>query len=781
MIFRAAVSISIISLCIGSAYAQDFDSVDQVLTDLGNDAVVMNLAAHPDDEDAAGLTYNRIALGARTHSIVFTRGEGGQNAIGPELYEELGVIRTEETQQAAKVIGSRVDFLNFQDFGFSKSASETFSKWGGKDEVVRRLVYIIRKYRPDVLFMNHTTGRAHGHHQAVAVAAIDAFDAAADPSRYPEQLSLPGIGVWQTKKLFVRVFPLGDSHDVTLPVNDVNEHEGISYLLIAQKGLRLHHSQGLDSVSLTSRGLGSNRYLVERTFSSYGTDSTTFFSGLTYLAAPEDSLLRKLRSSIDSLISNHSRAGMMNTSLRLAARVTSVDTSGLSAQSRRILDDWNSELDRLVRRLSGMTVAWSTSDPVTVSGEPVGIRLSVSGTGHRIRLVGLSASPAEGWRVESSELHGDGSGAEIRMVAGAGAPRTVPKVRYQYNPIETGTSTILFLEVSIDGSSVILREPVRIDLAPDQELILDAPRQWALPAGGNRNLRLEYHVINHRPDGIRGSLHANLPRGWTAEDSGFSVDTEDGTGAGTVILNLPDVVAAGDYDLRFSDGPMEAKATVRVFDVQVSAGVHLGIIKSYDDALETVAAGLSVPYEMVSVGDLSVGNLGRFSSIVVDIRSYAAREDLRASNQRLLEYVKNGGTLVVFYHKQDEWKPEYAPYPFSISRDRVTVEEAPVTILLPDHWTMNTPNRIGPDDWNGWVQERGLNFPAEVPAEYERVLSTHDPDEPPLDTGLIVSGYGAGSYLYTSYVWYRQMKELNPGAIRCFANFISHRPALNEK
>ncbi|HEX9005742.1 MAG TPA: hypothetical protein VF889_00510, partial [Bacteroidota bacterium] len=170
------------------------------------------------------------------------------------------------------------------------------------------------------------------------------------------------------------------------------------------------------------------------------------------------------------------------------------------------------------------------------------------------------------------------------------------------------------------------------------------------------------------------------------------------------------------------------------------------------------------------------GDLSRYSTIVIDIRAYLVRPALQTHNRRLLDFAEAGGTLLVMYQRDQEWKPDYAPVPFRITRQRVTQEDAPVTILLPGHPLMTTPNRIGPEDWMGWKQERGIYFPGDVPPAYDRLLACADPDEEPLTTGLITTRTGKGAYIYTSYVWYRQMKEENPGAFRCFANMISYSP-----
>ncbi|MEX1054427.1 MAG: PIG-L family deacetylase, partial [Rhodothermales bacterium] len=213
--------------------------------------VVMNLAAHPDDEDGSTLAYYRHAKNAIAYSVIFTRGEGGQNEIGPELYEELGAIRTRETERAARHLGTQVFFLNFKDFGFSKSADETFERWGGRDEVTERIVYLIRKLKPDLLFTNHDTvtvgqNRQHGHHQAVGLSAYDAFDLASDPDYHPEHLSEEGVDLWQPKRMFRRLWSSGGEHQVAVPVGNIDAQSGLSYAEMAGRALHEHSSQGME-------------------------------------------------------------------------------------------------------------------------------------------------------------------------------------------------------------------------------------------------------------------------------------------------------------------------------------------------------------------------------------------------------------------------------------------------------------------------------------------------------------------------------------------------------
>jgi hypothetical protein len=216
-----------------------------------------------------------------------------------------------------------------------------------------------------------------------------------------------------------------------------------------------------------------------------------------------------------------------------------------------------------------------------------------------------------------------------------------------------------------------------------------------------------------------------------------------------------------------------ATVTVKKFSVAVAPRLNVGIVQSYDDVFSKTLNDLKVAHRLLTENDLSSGDLRPYSAIIIDIRAYLFRPDLVKNNARLLEYVKNGGTLIVMYQRTDEWKPEYAPYPFSISRNRITVESAPVTVLKPENVLFHYPNTIDSTAWDDWVQERSLYMPSSVPAQYDKLVSSSDPGEAPLDTGLLLAKYGEGTYLYTAYVWYRELKEVNKGAFRIFANMIS--------
>jgi hypothetical protein len=312
------------------------------------------------------------------------------------------------------------------------------------------------------------------------------------------------------------------------------------------------------------------------------------------------------------------------------------------------------------------------------------------------------------------------------------------------------------------------------ELAPPQWLTVQPEVAGYLIGRSGGDLTFSWKLVNYLPQPVAGEVTAQVPGGWKSTKSRFDIKKEDNTAGGQIMVSLPQGATPGEYLVRFKGVHALASVPVSVFDVRVAANIKLGIITSYDNTLEAASNELHVPYDLVSDDDIERGDLKRFTSIIIDIRAYLVRDALKKFNSRLLEYVRNGGNLIVMYQRDQEWKPEYAPFPIPLTRKRVTVEEAPVIMLVADHPLLSVPNRIGDRDWKGWKQERGVYFPGNVAPEYTRLLSTSDPDEEPLTTGYLVASMGSGSYIYTSFVWYRELKEKNPGAFRCFANMISY-------
>ncbi len=276
------------------------------------------------------------------------------------------------------------------------------------------------------------------------------------------------------------------------------------------------------------------------------------------------------------------------------------------------------------------------------------------------------------------------------------------------------------------------------------------------------------------PHKSAGSVTVSVPPGWRGSGFSFAIEKEGGTESGTIALTAPRGIAEGDYTALVHTEFGEHTLLIRVADVKFAPGIRVGFVTSYDTTIAASLRESGVRCDTLDDARIANGELRTYHTIILDMRAYLIRDVVRRNNDRLMEYVRQGGNLVVMYQRDGEWKPEYAPYPFAVSRQRVTMEDAPVTILKPDHPLMNWPNHILPRDWIGWKQERSVYLPVRVPPDYVRLIACHDPDEPEGDTGYLCASVGKGSYIYTSYVWYRQLKDRHPGALRCLANMISY-------
>ena len=741
----------------------------------------MDLSAHPDDEDGSSLAYYRLRFGVRTYSILFTRGEGGQNEKGPELYEELGVLRSRETEEAGRVLGTEVHFLNFLDFGYSKTATETFQKWGGEMEALRRLVYVIRKYKPDVIFTNHNTIDGHGNHQAVAITAIAAFDAAADSAFFPEQLREEGITLWQPRKLFFRAF--GRSEPVADVSNDINATDpgrGKTYLDIAVEALRKHRTQGMERANLRAFTRGKSLYKLMRANSLYEPDSTNFFSGIDLFRDPSVAGLVAIRRGLDALHEGMAKDSMLSIAGTAVARCDSIGRAPeLSVLARRMLDHWVLESGELASAVCGIDAGFRLRDSVVVPRQRVDCDLTVSSGACRLGEVRWTVHTPAGWVIDPNPDVPRVSDATAdrrveTLTVGENALPTLPLSVTQYRSIVGHDEIRARVDLLADGHPVRLTVHPSFEVAPP--LLVDVrPRSVALlQSRAGEGFLLGYTVRNFLPHKTAGRIGIRAAAGWTAENQPFVIEAEDSSASGTLRVRPPAAIPPGEYTIHLRTELATVPVTVHVIPAAVDPGVRVGIIRSQDNTMESAAGTLGVDFALVTDEELRGGPLSRYTTIIVDIRAYLLRDALRENNARLLDYVRSGGNLVVMYQRSQEWKPEYAPLPFEITGRRVCVEEAPIHILAAGHPLLNAPNPIGESDWSGWIQERGLYFPGGVPGGYTRLLSTGDPDEPRLDTGYIVAPYGRGSYIYTCYVWYRQLKEGNPGAFRCFANMVCY-------
>ncbi|HVS66094.1 MAG TPA: PIG-L family deacetylase [Thermoanaerobaculia bacterium] len=784
---------------------------------------VLYVAAHPDDENTAMLAALAQGRLARTAYLSITRGDGGQNLIGTELGAELGVIRTQELLQARRIDGAEQLFTRALDFGYTKTVEEALGKWGHA-EVLSDVVRIFRRFQPDVVVMRFPgDGRGgHGQHTASAVLAAEAFDAAADPSRFPEQLRGPEtLEVWQAERLLwdaSRFF--GGEVREEGPALDLGAYSpllGRSFTEVAAESRSMHKSQGFGSA-------GSRGSVVTRLEHRAGEDRDDLFAGVdvSWGRVPGGEEIGGLLLDAAERFEPANPTEVLPLLLAAEERLTALaDRGGESVWPEVKL----AELREVVRGVCGLWLAALAEAPTGTPGGDVALRLEA---------INRSAVPVRLERVRVPFHETVAIGAAL----GDNVEWTLSlEVRI---PADQPTTGPYWLERPADGALYDVDDPGLIGLP--EHLPLTA--RFELDIGG-RPMELEVPLLHRSSDPVRGelhrafevlppvslelaepvriftqptelpvqvvvrstgpaasgSLHLALPDGWRVEpasavfnlepqaeqriDFAVAPPSTSSAGAASAIASL----AGSDHPMtsrvRIIDYPHipvqtllpPADGRVVRFDLE-RRGDRIGYVMGAGDEIPEALRQVGYEVALLSDEELAAGELSGYDAIVVGIRAYNARPAVRRHNPRLLEYVERGGTLVVQYNtvsRRGEGPDGIGPYPFELSRDRVSVEEAPVTMLLPDHPVLAGPNRITAADFDGWVQERGLYFAGSWDERYAAPLASHDPGEEDLAGGLLVARYGEGVYVYTGLSFFRELPAGVAGAYRLFVNLISAR------
>jgi LmbE family N-acetylglucosaminyl deacetylase len=808
---------------------EDRVALYQALLDLTNPWAVMCIAAHPDDEDGTSLIVMRHKYGAHTVSLFSTFGEGGQNAIGPELYEELGAIRARETMAAAEIQGSEPHFLGLKDFGYSKSADEAFRVWG-HEEALRRMVLQIRKLRPDVIITNHSvTNNDHGHHQATARLELEAFDAAADPKRFPEQLK-SDVTVWQVQRLFVRAGRSTQTDNAATVTIDPNERDAISGTSFAEEALRAlqeHATQGPWPKTLAEmlrfRNIQGGKlpiisYVLTRQAAgaqALPQDSHNILDGLHLPEAtakqvePPSIGGRRLVDFIDqpqeilrALTETHKRVPGPRSSSEIQSWIGSRECSLLV------------KLNLAITLSSGITTRLVLRDEVLVPGRIAHLSFVITNNAQtelrpELPFARMSqTSPVAAFRYLDFPRNvvippGKTIDVPITMLTPANARPSVPHAQHLYDENSSRMAIGLFLMLEVGGTAIPITGSTLADVAPPVEIVNVSPSQLVvIPATVGQPSLFTVTVQNHLPGSFERSLYYRLgSREQITLNAGvinlkpneskeFKVSIPSLCKIDPSTANLPSCVTAAVSFFAPAGGGEELfrgalankwRARIVPVDARVALDIHVGYIRGFDYSLPNALTVLGVESKELSVDEVRTIKLQRYSAVIVDNRVYESKPELIAANQKLLDYVKAGGTLIVFYHKSNEWnpderrnRPQLAPYKLILGDERITDETAPITFIEPQHPLLNSPNKMGPEDFTNWIQERGLYYPKEWDANYHALLQANDPAEAPLKGGLLVADYGRGHYIYTSMVWYRELRAGVPGAYRMLANMISY-------
>jgi LmbE family N-acetylglucosaminyl deacetylase len=882
------------------------------LRHLGNTGIFMHATAHPDDENNALLVMLNRGLGFRTTLVTATRGNGGQNEIGPEIFEALGVLRTEELAALHRFDGAEQYFTRAVDFGFSFSVDETFEKWG-RGEITGDFVRLIRTIRPDVMLGLRPDGTGGGqHHEASAVISREAFKLAADPANYPEQITQLGLHPWQPQKYyFLGRFggpndgPASGSKLLSLNLAGYDPLLGRTYAEIGTEARSMHKCQGMAQLLSLPGPAPSTFELVESAMpgqagaAAINRDERSLFDGIDYTigglarfagpSVPRDLTvgLAALTTAVQSAekafetVSDAATVAPLTLGLHAVRRLRSelrqmpIDEAGRFEIDFRLRQK-EREFQQAIVAANSIRIDALADDGVVVPGQAVKVSLIVANRGSddvnvkQIKFDGFSeeatcsltavtaavgglqgrgrggpppAGPAVSLLKKGqvalceptltlkgnervSEPYWHRAGEAGRYTFDEDAPFGLPYRPSPFNVQITMTVGADAEEVSA-GQTVQFRSegdifsgekraellvvpPLSVRVSPQVAIVpvssVAAAGGGAIagPSGvsdGTREIRVT--VVNDTRAKADTTVKLSLPSGWTsippeqavgfaredeAKTARFHVRPSSGAAIGEYKIGATASIGATGFSRGFQtiEYPhirrqhiyATAETILKIIDVRMAPNLTVGYIVGVGDDVPAAIAQLGAKLEMIGPEELAWGNLSRFNTIVTGVRAYERRADLRANNSRLLDYVNDGGTLIVQYKKFEFNQAQYGPFPAKVTSARITDENAPVTLLNPGDPLLTTPNRISDATWQGWVQERGLYFLNPQDSHYHDQLQMVDPFpyNQGAKTGALVSAqYGKGHWVYVGLGLWRELPAGVPGAYQLLANLLSYK------
>jgi LmbE family N-acetylglucosaminyl deacetylase len=785
------------------------------LTVLGS---VLYIGAHPDDENTAFLAAMSQGRCYRTAYLSCTRGEGGQNLIGPEQGELLGVLRTEELLAARRIDGAEQYFTRAIDFGYSKTTEETLRFWG-KEKILSDIVWVIRKFRPDVIVTRFTpTLGGHGNHTASALLADEAFRAAADSTQFPEQLRY--VAPWQAKRIVWNVFRFSPrdtvynrEQTVSVDLGAYSPLLGESFTEIAGESRSMHKSQGF--------GAPQNRGDFLNYFQPVGGDTAKadLFDGVNTTwtrVAGGASVGEMLENAYKSLNDSDPAESIP---LLMAA---------LKQMSSIPRDPWvdvkKKELVNAILACGGMRVDATTPDNDFAPETDIQFTATVINrtqfpfTLDRLIIPFDSQAVVLHSKLENNRAFHSDFIVHLPKDIGYSQPywlresHDVGSYNVAEQPLigraENKPPLMVDATISSPDGEIEVEVPVRqriidpvagemlrpIAIVPPVTVNLQEP-VIVFPENSEKKISAELKAFMPNAKGI---VHLKLPEGWKVspverrfdlrtkgdeQEVVFSVRPLNGakTGKFTAEVELGhSIVDRGILTVQYSHISPQTlfpPADGKLLRIDVKKrGQTVGYIVGAGDEIPAAIRQTGYSIDLISDKELEEGHLGQYDVIVAGVRAYNTRPKLRLYQKRLLKYVESGGTYIMQYATLQRGQPEnVGPYPLHISHDRVTDEDAPVTFVDPKSPVLTAPNRITENDFNGWVQERGLYFADRWDAHYDSVLACNDQNEPARKGGLLVAKYGKGYYVYCAYAFFRQLPAGVAGAYRLFANLLSLR------
>ena len=773
---------------------------------------VLYVAAHPDDENTLLLAYLARGRNYRTAYLSLTRGDGGQNVLGPEFDEKLGVARTQELLAARRLDGGRQYFTRAVDFGFSKDYQETLRIWD-RQQILSDVVRVIREFRPDVVINRFSTqpGGTHGHHTASAVLGLEAFKLAGDPAAFPEQHLPP----WQPKRILVN--GRGSEGSIRMEISGNDPVLNLPFTELAARSRAMHKTQGFDNF----RGFGGGNGPRSETFQVLAGEPATndIFDGIdtTWNRVPGGSEIATLAAEAIAQFNPQEVAASVPALLKLHALLAALPDKD------PVVAEKSAQLDHLLQSCLGLHVETTISQAEVVPGETmrlthavmVGSALPVRwvavkypGVGGETRVAtdlqaNVASAVVSGQKLPANtplsqpywlrEDHAPGT-FTVDNPALIGQPENPPVFPVQY-VFEVGGQTLLLpdepVELLTNSTAGVIRRqldvisPVALKLGSD--VVLFAP-------GKSRPVEVTITAFRASQS---GTLQLETPDGWNATPAKqsfalhavgeqqtlrFEVTAPAQTAAARIVAGAE--IGGQRYrnqreEISYPHIPrqlLQPAAAFKALSLDLAIrGQKVGYLPGAGD--NVAAAIQQMGYAVTRLGgdDLTTNRLRDFDAVVLGVRAFNVRTDLASHLPALFAYVAGGGTLIEQYNRpgNDAKTEQLAPYNLRISGDRVTDKTAAMTFLAPENPVLNIPNKITNADFDGWVQERGIYFPNQWDDHFTPILACNDPGESPLKGALLVAPYGQGHFVYTSLVFFRELPAGVPGAYRLFANLLS--------
>ena len=784
------------------------------------------IAAHPDDENTRLIAYLANNVKARTAYLSLTRGDGGQNLIGSELRELLGVLRTEELLAARRVDGGEQLFTRANDFGFSKHPDETLRIWN-KDQVLSDVVLAIRKLKPDVIinrFNHRTPGTTHGHHTSSAILSVEAFDLVNNRNAYPEQLDY--VDTWQPKRLFFNTgwwfygsqenFKKADKTNLlSVDVGVYYPLKGLSNNEIAAIASSQHLCQGFGR--LTNRG--SQEEYVELLKGELPKDKSNLFEGVntTWTRVKGGKAIGAILNNIEANFNFNNPTSHLNDLINAYQLIEKIEDKHWKTQKLK-------EIKRIIEAVAGLYLEATATQSSSTPGGQVSIRLEALNRSNQevflesVKLINYATENKPNILLKNNQRWSENLNFELNKnvtttgpywlnekgalgtykvdnIELRGLPETPKAIAVQFNlkinKVAISVKKELVFKYSNPAKGGIY-QPFEI-LPPVTASIADKVTIFA-----NTNPK-EFPVkIRAGKSNINGNITLNAPNGWTITPQTIDFSINEKGDEKTVVFTVtpPNNESEGSiapivtlntkkYHKELIEIEYDHIPKQSVLLPSEARVVRLNIQKAGENIGYIVGAGDKIPESLKQIGynvliiqpeEIEEGTLAKFDAIVVGIRAYNVVQTLKFKQRFLLEYVKEGGNLIIQYNtagRRGLGIDNLAPYSLQLSRDRVTDEYAEVRFLAKNHTLLNFPNKIRKKDFEGWVQERGLYFPNKWGSEFTPILSMNDKNEEAKEGSLLVAPYGKGNYIYTGLSFFRELPAGVPGAYKLFANMLS--------